>query len=95
MVKFIGEVRQIQEVQLFYANQTNEFSKQIIVLETSESRTPIKIEFTNQNIKHLENVLIGSLVCIEVTIQGNYDKEDRQKVYNSFIAKSIINITNI
>jgi hypothetical protein len=89
MIKSTGVVKQIQALQIFNENLQNEFKKQILVFETFENNTPIRVEFNNSNIEKLSDVKVNDDVLIEYYITGNYDKDDNTKVYNSLIAKSI------
>jgi hypothetical protein len=90
MVKVTGEVKQLQEIQVFNENLQNEFKKQVLILETFENGTPLRVEFTNSNIQKLSNIVQGDNVLIEFYLQGNYDPKDITKVYNSLIGKYIV-----
>jgi hypothetical protein len=86
MVKVTGTIRTIKEVETF---KNTDFTKQSIIVETFESKTPFKIDFNNDNKELLKDLLLGQYVLIEFNIRGNYDKEDKTKVYNSLEGKTI------
>jgi hypothetical protein len=90
MIKVTGSVKQKQTVQIFNEASAREFKKQVLIIETFESSTPLRIEFTNANIEKLADIEIGNNCLVEYSVQGNYDKSDISKVYNSLIAKSIV-----
>ena len=89
MKKIIGQIRQIQELQTYNEGKENEFKKIVAIVETTETQSPIRIEFNNSNIKLIDSCLIGQFVLVEVVLVGNYDKQDNTKVYNSFIATNL------
>lgn len=89
MIKVTGQIKQLQELQVFNAGLQNEFKKQILVLETFETNTPLRIEFTNGNIDKLKDLSINDNCLVEFVLTGNYDKTDSSKVYNSLIAKNL------
>ena len=82
----IGVVRQKQEILTF---PDTDFTKQILIVESLETRTPYRVDFSNDRIKLIDDILLGQNVKIEVTIRGNYDKIDNKTVYNSIEANSI------
>lgn len=90
MKKIIGQIRQIQEKQTFNSGKENEFNKIVCIVETTETQTPIRVEFNNKNIELIQDCLIGQYVVLDVVLVGNYDKNDNSKVYNTFIVNGLI-----
>lgn len=88
MSKIIGQVLQKQELQTFNEGKQNEFKKQILIVETIETKTPFPVEFTNKNIDLLNDVLLGQNVMIDYRFNNNFS-EDRKTVYVSLIAKTL------
>jgi hypothetical protein len=86
MVRVTGVLRQLQKKQTF---QGTDYEKQTIVLETFESNTPYRIDFSNERMELLKDLLLGQELLIGFDIRGNYDKEDRTKVYNSLEGKTL------
>ena len=86
MSKVHVNVRSIGEVQKF---QNSTFQKKEILCFTIENQTPLKIEFTGNNIDLLDPVMLGNDLIIEYNIRGNYfDKKDKS---GKIIGKDIIN----
>jgi hypothetical protein len=86
-MNLFGIVRVLGSVQSF---ENTEFKKRTIIVESVESKTPYSVDFINNKIQTIDDLLLGSFVKIEVNIKGNYDKKDKTRVYNSFEAKNLI-----
>lgn len=85
-MNLFGIVRVINETQTF---DNTDFKKRNIVIESVETGTPYSLDFTNKNIELTEQLLLGSMIKVDIVIRGNYDKKDANKCYNSFEVKFI------
>lgn len=85
MDKLTATIRAIKEVETF---KGTDFKKQSLFVETLESKTPFKIDFSNERIDLLKDLLLGQCVLIEYRIRGNY-AENNTKLFNSFEGFSI------
>jgi hypothetical protein len=81
-------IRTVKEVETFTGT---DYKKQSLFVESLENKIPYKIDFSNEKIDLLKDILIGGRVMIEYRIRGNY-AENNTKLFNSFEGYSIKSI---
>lgn len=91
-IKAVLQLKSLGEIQIFNQGKQNEFKKRDCIFETIETKTPFKIEFTNEKINLLDELLIGSQCIMDLSIRNNYDPNDKTKVYHSYQVVKLKNL---